>query len=174
MNPKKSCLIWLTGLSGSGKTTIGLEFIHALQKKKVLSTFLDADLVRQGLNRDLGFSPQDRQENIRRVGEVAKLFVEAGLVTIAAFISPYNADREKVRALFAPEQFCLVYLNCPLAVCEQRDPKGLYLKARSHKLPDFTGVSAPYEEPKDADLVLNTDHITVAESVRLILQKLNF
>jgi len=155
----KGCTIWLTGLSASGKSTIGNLLDAALAEQGLRSFILDGDNVRHGLNRDLGFSPADRTENIRRIGEVAKLFTEAGVIVITAFISPYRADRDQVRAIMKAGDFLEVLVDAPLAVCEQRDPKGLYKKARAGEVKEFTGISAPYEAPEKPELVLRTgDH----------------
>ncbi len=139
---KGSAVIWLTGLSGSGKTSIAHGVEHALKKQGVHSYVLDGDNVRQGLCSDLGFSDGDREENIRRIGELARLFVDAGLVVITAFISPFRRDRDRARALFGEGEFFEIYLKCDLATCEERDPKGLYKKARAGEIEDFTGVSS--------------------------------
>lgn len=168
-NSHRSALVWITGLSASGKSTVANELEHALFQRRINTFVLDGDNVRHGLNRDLGFSPDDRRENLRRVGEVAKLLVEAGILTIAAFISPYGADRERIRGLFQPGEFIETWCKCDLAVCEQRDPKGLYRKARAGQLPEFTGVSAPYEEPAAPEVLIQTDRLTVAESVEKIV-----
>ena len=133
---------------------------------------LDGDNVRHGLNKDLGFSPEDRRENLRRVGEVAKLLVEAGILTVAAFISPFASDRDDIRKLFSDEEFVEVYLKCDLAVCESRDPKGLYKKARRGEIPDFTGVSQPYEIPSNPEITIETDRLGIDESVEAIVSYL--
>src|SRR5262245_3797603 len=156
VNGNKSCIVWLTGLSGSGKSTIAVALEKALWSRGVRTYILDGDNIRHGLNKNLGFSPADRTENIRRIGEVAKLFVEAGMVAITAFISPYRADRDQVRALVKEDDFVEVFVDCPLEVCEQRDVKGLYEKARAGKIPEFTGISAPYEAPLRPELTLRT------------------
>jgi bifunctional enzyme CysN/CysC len=155
LNGQKPVLLWFTGLSGAGKSTIAnlLERkLHALGKRTFV---LDGDNVRHGLNRDLGFTEADRVENIRRVAEVAKLFVEAGLITIVAFISPFRAEREMARELVAPDEFVEIFVDTPLAICEQRDPKGLYQKARRGELRNFTGLDSPYEPPENPELILN-------------------
>ena len=173
-NRHKSALIWITGLSASGKSTIAIELEHRLFQKKIKTFVLDGDNVRHGLNKDLGFSPEDRKENLRRVGEVAKLLVDAGLLTIAAFISPYASDREAIRELFKRdnEEFIEVYLKCDLAVCESRDPKGLYKKARRGEIPEFTGISQPYETPANPVITLETDRLNIEESVTVIISYL--
>lgn len=165
----KSCTIWLTGLPASGKSTIAVALEKALWDRGVHAFVLDGDNIRHGLNRDLGFSPKDREENIRRIGEVAKLFTTAGVINITAFISPYRADRDRVRALMQPGEFIEVYVSCPVEVCEQRDPKGHYKKARAGEIPEFTGVSAPYEPPLHPELVLRTDQESEEECVRKLL-----
>ena len=151
-----SCTVWFTGLSGSGKTTLALALEAELHSRKVGSYVLDGDNIRFGLNRDLGFSAADRTENIRRVGEVARLFCDSGLIFLTAFISPYLRDRELVRSLHTPSTFLEVYLNTPLEECERRDEKGLYRKARNGEIEEFTGISAPYEPPVDPELVVDT------------------
>jgi adenylylsulfate kinase len=168
----KGCTIWMTGLSGSGKSTLAVALEKVLLDRGVRSFVLDGDNVRHGLNKDLGFSPEDRNENIRRIGEVAKLFTEAGLINATAFISPYRADRDQVRKIMAPGDFIEVFVNCPVAVCEERDPKGLYKKARAGQIPEFTGVSAPYEEPSNPEITLRTDREGEAESLEIILKYL--
>jgi bifunctional enzyme CysN/CysC len=165
-------VVWLTGLSGSGKSTIATDLERELFNLGKHSYVLDGDNVRHGLCRDLGFSPEDRQENIRRVGEVAKLLADAGFIAITAFISPYLADRDLVRSLVPPGQFIEVFVNAPLAVCEQRDPKGLYVKARANEIKEFTGVSAPYEAPLKPELTLTTDSMSVQESVAKVIEYL--
>jgi adenylylsulfate kinase len=151
-----SCTVWFTGLSGSGKSTLALALEAELHSRKVWSYVLDGDNIRFGLNRDLGFSAADRTENIRRVGEVARLFCDSGLIVLTAFISPYLRDRELVRSLHTPSTFMEVYLNTPLEECERRDEKGLYRKARNGEIEEFTGISAPYEPPVDPELVVDT------------------
>jgi adenylylsulfate kinase len=168
MNGHKGCCVWLTGLSGSGKSTVAVALEKALCERSVRTYVLDGDNVRHGLNKNLGFSPADRTENIRRIGEVAKLFVDAGLVALTAFISPYRADRDQVRAIM-PNDFVEVYVDCPLDVCEQRDVKGLYKKARAGEIKEFTGISAPYEAPAKPELTARTGSQTVEQSVAQIL-----
>jgi adenylylsulfate kinase len=169
---QKGVTIWLTGLSGSGKSTIAVELEHALLENKRMAYILDGDNVRHGLNKNLGFSPEDRSENIRRIGEVAKLFTDANMIAITAFISPYRQDRDNVRSLFKDGEFIEVYIKCPLEVCEQRDTKGLYKKAREGIVKEFTGISAPYEEPLNPELTIDTSGMPVEESTRAILQYL--
>ncbi len=148
--------VWFTGLSGSGKSTLAFAVEDRLVEAGVAAYVLDGDNVRHGLNRDLGFSADHRTENIRRIGEVCRLFYDAGLVAIAAFISPYRTDRDAVRALHPAGGFVEVFVDTPVEVCESRDPKGLYAKARSGEIPDFSGISAPYEAPLDAEVTLDT------------------
>jgi len=166
-------VVWLTGLSASGKSTISAELERELFNLGRQVYILDGDNVRRGLGSDLGFSARDRKENIRRVGETAKLFAEGGLICITAFISPYREDRDMVRQLMPPGTFIEVYVNAPVNVCEQRDPKGLYAKARANLIKDFTGISAPYETPLHPEIELRTDQLTVAESVARIIEYLN-
>ncbi len=172
MNGHKGCTVWLTGLSGSGKSTIAVDLEKRLWERGVRAYILDGDNVRHGLNKNLGFSPTDRTENIRRIGEVAKLFSDAGLVTLTAFISPYRADRDQVRGLMGEGDFVEVHVDCPVDVCEQRDVKGLYKKARAGEIKEFTGISAPYEAPLDPELTIRTAGQSVEASARQILQYL--
>ena len=171
-NRSRSRVFWLTGLSGAGKSTIARELNLRLFKKGYHAYVLDGDNIRHGLNSDLGFSPEDRQENIRRIGEVAKLFVDAGFIVITAFISPYREDREKARLLLAKGDFIEVYVKADVSVCEKRDPKGFYKKARQGLIQNFTGISAPYEAPENPEIVVNTENHTVKESVDQIMQYL--
>ena len=159
---QKGCVIWFTGLSGSGKSTVANQVAAHLHQSGRITYVLDGDNIRHGLNKNLGFSPEDRQENIRRIGEVAKLFADAGLITTTAFISPYRQDRDAVRDIMPPDRFIEVFVDCPLEVCENRDPKGLYKKARAGELKGFTGIDAPYEAPQNPELVVNTNEIDVA------------
>jgi adenylylsulfate kinase len=156
MNNQRGVCIWFTGLSGSGKSTIANEAQNLLFERGHLTYVLDGDNVRHGLNKDLGFSPEDRTENIRRIGEVSKLFVDTGVIVMTAFISPYHEDRERARQLMPDGEFIEVYVECDLKVCEERDVKGLYKKARAGQITDFTGISAPYEAPDNPELVVNT------------------
>jgi adenylylsulfate kinase len=165
----KSAALWFTGLSGSGKSTIAARVEHALLTRGCSVYVLDGDNLRHGLCRDLGFSPQDRNENIRRIGEVAKLFVDANVLCLCAFISPYRAVRAQLRATLAPADFVEIYVEAPLALCEQRDPKGLYREARAGRITDMTGVGSPYEPPEHPELVLNTERTTPDESVNEVL-----
>jgi adenylylsulfate kinase len=165
----KGGTIWFTGLSGSGKSTIAVELEKRLWDRGVHAFVLDGDNVRHGLNKDLGFSPEDRTENIRRIGEVAKLFTDAGIFALTAFISPYRADRDQVRAIMSDGDFVEVHVDCALAVCEERDPKGLYKKARAGQIPEFTGISAPYEAPEKPEIGLQSDRMNVDECVGAVL-----
>ena len=171
-NQHKSAVIWFTGLSGSGKSTISVELEKALFNHKIHTYRLDGDNVRHGLNRNLGFSPEDRKENIRRIGEVSKLMVDAGLITVTAFISPYKSDREAVRQLLDTDDFIEVYTQCSLSECENRDPKGLYKKVRNGEIAEFTGVNAPYEAPTQPEIVLDTETLSVEASVSKIMDYL--
>lgn len=171
-NGHRGCVIWLTGLSSAGKSTIATELERELFALGRHAYVLDGDNIRHGLGADLGFSPKDRAENIRRIGEVAKLFADAGVICITAFISPYRADRDLVRKILPEGRFIEVFVNAPLEICEQRDPKGLYAKARAKEIKEFTGISAPYEAPLTPELELRTDQLTVAESVTHILDYL--
>ncbi|TGB01699.1 adenylyl-sulfate kinase [Halobacillus salinus] len=168
----KSPVIWFTGLSGSGKSTLSVEVEKALYESNIHSYRLDGDNVRHGLNKNLGFSPEDRKENIRRIGEVANLMSDAGLVTLTAFISPYREDRDEVRELMDEKEFIEVYVKCSLEEAEKRDPKGLYKKARSGEISGFTGIDAPYEEPNAPELVVETDQQTLEESVASVINYL--
>jgi adenylylsulfate kinase len=168
----KGCTIWLTGLSGSGKSTLAVALEKKLWERGVRSYVLDGDNIRHGLNKDLGFSPKDRTENIRRIGEVAKLFTDGAVINVTAFISPYRADRDSVRALMAEGDFLEVYVSCPVEVCERRDVKGLYKKARAGEIPEFTGISAPYEEPLKPELTVHTDRHSEEECLDQLLQHL--
>jgi adenylylsulfate kinase len=168
----KGCTMWFTGLSGSGKSTIAVALEKALWDRGVRSYILDGDNVRHGLNADLGFSPEDRTENIRRIGEVAKLFTDGGVINLTAFISPYRADRDRVRGIMSPGDFIEVFVDCPIEECEKRDVKGLYKKARAGQIPEFTGISAPYEEPEKPELVLRTAELSEEQSVQACLRYL--
>jgi len=159
-NGHKGVCIWYTGLSGSGKSTVALEVEKKLFEKGIKTFVLDGDNIRHGLNKNLGFSPEDRTENIRRIGEVSKLFVNAGVMVMTAFISPYREDRDNVRKILGDGEFVEVFVEASLETCEERDPKGLYKKARSGEIKEFTGISAPYEEPSNPELVINTTEET--------------
>ncbi|MGQ0586011.1 MAG: adenylyl-sulfate kinase [Gammaproteobacteria bacterium] len=169
---QQPCIVWLTGLSGSGKSTIANALEGELYGSGHHSYLLDGDNVRMGLNKNLGFSDADRTENIRRIGEVSRLFVDAGLIAITAFISPFRADRDLVRALVQPGEFFEVYVKAPLDLCEQRDPKGLYKKARTGAIKQFTGIDSPYEEPLKPELVIDTAQHDLQQSTRLLLEAL--
>ncbi|MEJ7178589.1 adenylyl-sulfate kinase [Staphylococcus capitis] len=171
-NGHKSAVIWFTGLSGSGKSTVSVALEKALFNEGKQTYRLDGDNVRHGLNKNLGFSPEDRTENIRRIGEVAKLMVDAGSITVTAFISPYKQDRDNVRAILEDDEFIEVYTKCSVEECENRDPKGLYKKARSGEIPEFTGISAPYEAPDHPEIILDTEHESINQSVDRVIQYL--
>lgn len=168
-NGHKSVVIWFTGLSGSGKSTISVALEKVLFEQNITSYRLDGDNIRHGLNQNLGFSPEDRKENIRRIGEVGKLMVDAGVVTMTAFISPYEEDRNTVREILEDGEFIEVFTKCSLDECESRDPKGLYKKARSGEIKEFTGINAPYEEPSNPEIVIDTENESVEESVEKIV-----
>jgi adenylylsulfate kinase len=170
---QKGVTVWLTGLSGSGKSTIAVAVEAALVQRGRLAYVLDGDNVRHGLNSNLGFSPDDRTENIRRIGEVAKLFTDAGVIVITSFISPYRADRDVVRGLMAEGDFVEVWVDATVETCEGRDVKGLYAKARAGEIPEFTGISAPYEAPLKPELTLDTNVQSVEESVAGLLAHLD-
>jgi adenylylsulfate kinase len=157
LKTQKPCILWFTGLSGSGKSTIANAVEAKLNLIKKHTYLLDGDNIRTGLNQGLSFSDEDRVENIRRIGEVAKLFVDAGIIVLSAFISPFQEDRDRVRELVEEDEFIEVFIDTPLEVCESRDPKGLYKKARAGEIPDFTGISSPYEAPKNAEITVKTD-----------------
>jgi adenylylsulfate kinase len=171
-NGQRGATIWFTGLSGSGKSTLAKRLESVLFARGFRSYVLDGDNIRHGLNRDLGFSPEDRTENIRRIGEVAKLFTDAGTIAITAFISPYRADRDMVRSLMRKGDFIEVHVDCSLEVCETRDPKGLYKKARAGAIPEFTGISAPYETPLSPEIVVRTDELSPHECIEQLLMYL--
>ncbi len=166
---QKGCVIWFTGLSGSGKSTLALEVESKLYQRGHLTYVLDGDNVRHGLNKNLGFSPEDREENIRRIGEVAKLFADAGVIAMTAFISPYRTDRDNARDLLDEGRFVEVFVDCPLEVCESRDTKGLYQKARAGEIKEFTGISAPYEAPSQPELTVNTDNQSLEECTERVI-----
>ena len=171
-NGHKGLILWFTGLSGSGKSTLAIEVERRLFERGCKTYTLDGDNVRHGLNKNLDFSPEGRIENIRRIGEVAKLFADAGLIVCTAFISPYKKDRDSVRQLLNKGKFIEVYIDCSLSECEKRDPKGLYKKARKGEITDFTGVSAPYEIPLEPEITVNTTLDTVEESAEKVLEHL--
>ncbi|EAW30443.1 adenylylsulfate kinase [marine gamma proteobacterium HTCC2143] len=169
---QKGATLWFTGLSGSGKSTVAVALEQALTAKGKLTYRLDGDNIRLGINKNLGFSAEDRTENIRRIGEISKLFVDVGVITLSSFVSPYRADRDLVRELHkqAGMDFIEVYVDVPLDVAEDRDPKGLYKKARAGEIPNFTGISDPYEEPLNAEVVLNSHEMTLEQEVDILLQ----
>lgn len=169
---QKGVLVWFTGLSGSGKSTIAYTLEHALVQRGHLAYVLDGDNIRFGLNKNLGFSAEDRQENIRRISEVGKLFVDAGIVTLTAFISPYRADREAARKTLGDGHFFEVYCNTPIEVCETRDPKGLYKKARAGELKGFTGVDDPYEAPTSPEMRIDATNVSPQEAAVRLLEML--
>lgn len=170
-NGHGGAVLWFTGLSASGKSSIAQALQEVLFEHGCQAYVLDGDNIRHGLNKDLGFSPEDREENIRRIGEVAALFLDAGFIVSTAFISPYRADRDKARNLCG-DRFIEVFVDCPVDVCAVRDPKGLYQKAREGKIPEFTGVSAPYEAPVNPELLLNTAELSVEDCVRKVVEYL--
>ncbi len=169
---QRGVTVWLTGLSGSGKSTIAVAAERKLADEGRLTYILDGDNIRQGLNSNVGFSPEDRTENIRRIGEVAKLFTDTGVIVFASFVSPYRADRDGVRQIMSEGDFVEAYVMASLETCESRDVKGLYKKARAGEIPEFTGISAPYEEPKKPELVIDTNGQTVDESVQVLIDHL--
>ena len=169
---QQGVLLWLTGLPSSGKSTIAYTVEHALVNRGHLAYVLDGDNIRFGLNKNLGFSAEDRAENIRRIGEVGKLFVDGGYITLASFVSPYREDRDGVRALMADGDFAEIFIDTPVELCEERDPKGLYKKARTGEIPNFTGVSDPYEAPENAEMVIKTATGTPEEAAAQILAML--
>ncbi|MDF0728033.1 adenylyl-sulfate kinase [Cytobacillus sp. S13-E01] len=168
-NGHGSCVLWFTGLSGSGKSSIANAVSSELYRQGINEYVLDGDNIRHGLNRDLGFSDQDRTENIRRIGEVANLFVDSGAVVTTAFISPFRSDRDQVRALFQEGEFIEVFVDCPLEECERRDPKQLYAKARRGEIKEFTGINSPYQAPEHPEITVRSDLLTVEEAVEQIL-----
>ncbi|WP_316572585.1 adenylyl-sulfate kinase [Neobacillus sp. YIM B06451] len=172
LNGHKSFVLWFTGLSGSGKSTLANEVDRQLYSMGVRSYVLDGDNIRHGLNKGLGFSKEDRIENIRRIGEVSRLFVDSGLVVLTAFISPFREDRSRVRELFEPGEFIEVFANCPLEVCEKRDVKGLYKKARRGEIREFTGIDSPYEVPFAPELSIDTSGASVEECARRVIRYL--
>lgn len=167
---QQGMVLWFTGLSASGKSTIAVEVEKELYRQGKASYRLDGDNLRFGLNKDLGFTAEDREENIRRIGEVAALFADAGLITLASFISPYKAGREAARQAAGAENFKEIYVKADVETCAARDPKGLYEKAKKGEIENFTGISAPYEEPKNPELVVDTESLSLEESVELVLE----
>lgn len=169
---QKGVLLWFTGLSASGKSTVANEVTNRLHQMGKLTYVLDGDNIRHGLNKNLGFSPEDREENIRRISEVGNLFADAGLITTTAFISPYRKDRDFARELLGDGRFIEVFVKASVDICEQRDPKGLYKKAKSGEIKEFTGISAPYEEPLKPEIVLDADTMTIEEEVEMVINYL--
>jgi adenylylsulfate kinase len=167
---QKGVVLWFTGLSGSGKSTLALAVEEKLFERGHLCFVLDGDNIRHGLNKNLGFSPEDREENIRRIGEVGKLFTDAGVIAMTAFISPYRQDRDNARELLEEGRFIEIFVEVPLDVAEQRDPKGLYKKARAGEIKEFTGISAPYEEPLSPEIVVNTAELDLGQSVDKVIR----
>lgn len=166
---QKGAVLWFTGLSGAGKSTVAVAVEKALTQRGKLSYRLDGDNIRHGLNKNLGFSPEDRTENIRRIGEVAKLFADCGVIVMTSFISPYRADRDLARAMVPADRFIEVYVQCALETCEQRDPKGLYKKARAGEIQEFTGISAPYEEPTNPEITIDTGSCSIEEAAKAVI-----
>lgn len=169
---QKAVLLWLTGLPSSGKSTIAYTVEHALVKRGHLAYVLDGDNIRFGLNGNLGFSAEDRTENIRRIGEVGKLFVDGGFLTLASFVSPYSADRDAVRELMGEGDFVEIFIDAPVEICEERDPKGLYKKARTGEISNFSGISDPYEVPEKPEMIIKTADWTAEEAAVLIIEML--
>lgn len=163
-------LIWFTGLSGSGKSTLAVQLEAALHARGFKTYLLDGDNIRSGLNKDLAFTDEARVENIRRISEVCKLFLDAGVVLLSAFISPFRADREQVKHIVGEENYIEVFVDAPLEVCEQRDVKGLYKKARSGEVKNFTGISSPYERPEDPDILIETDKLSIEASIEVLMK----
>lgn len=173
LNNHNSFLIWFTGLSGSGKSTIANALEIELNKRGIRTYILDGDNVRSGINKDLGFNPEDRTENIRRIAEVSNLLIDAGIVTLSAFVSPYKKDREDIRTIVKDASFVEVFINTSLEECERRDVKGLYKKARNGEIPNMTGISAPYEAPENPDVEIKTEFESIEEAVNKIMQHIS-
>ena len=169
---QKACILWFTGLSGAGKSTIASAVEQKLFELGHHTYLLDGDNVRHGLNKDLGFSNSDRVENIRRIGEMAKLFADAGLIVLTAFISPFQSDRRLVRELVEHNEFIEIYVNTPLEICEQRDPKGLYKRARKGDIKDFTGIDSEYEKPEKSEIIINTDELSIDNCTDFVIDYL--
>ncbi len=170
-NGHKPKLVWFTGLSGSGKSSLANALEQQLHNRGLNTYILDGDNIRSGLNKDLDFSEESRKENIRRIAEVSKLFVDAGVVVLTAFISPFRENRRFARELVGSEHFIEVFVDCPLEVCEARDVKGLYAKARAGEIPDFTGITSPFEEPENADIVVKTNELSLEDSLKILIDK---
>jgi len=173
LNKHNSFLIWFTGLSGSGKSTLANALEYKLHQEGISTYALDGDNIRKGINRDLTFSPEDRTENIRRIAEIANLFIDAGTIVLGAFVSPYKKDRENIKNIVGNSNFVEIFVNTSIEECEKRDVKGLYKKARAGEIKDFTGINAPYEAPENPDVEVITDNLTIEESVEIILKKIN-
>jgi len=173
LNKHASFLIWLTGLSGSGKSTIANALETRLFQNKIKTYTLDGDNIRKGINQDLTFSPEDRTENIRRIAEIANLFIDAGIVVLGAFVSPYKKDRENIKNIVGNDNFVEIYINTSVEECEKRDVKGLYKKARLGEIKNFTGINAPYEAPEFPDVEIKTEQLTVEQSVNKIIKVIN-
>lgn len=169
LNKQRSAILWFTGLSGSGKSTVANALEHRLHKLNARTYILDGDNVRHGLNNDLGFNNDDRKENIRRIGEVSKLFIDAGVMVLTSFISPFREDRESVRKIVNETEFIEVYIKCPLEVCEERDVKGLYARARNGEIKHFTGIDSAYEDPENPEIEIDTSKLSIDESIDKII-----
>jgi adenylylsulfate kinase len=172
-NKHHSFVLWFTGLSASGKSSVANALAHTLFEKGKQVYVLDGDNIRHGLNHDLGFNEQNRKENIRRIGEVSKLFIDSGQIVLTAFISPYREDRDSVRKIVEKDEFLEIYVKCSIEECEKRDPKGLYKKARNKEITQFTGISAPYEEPLEPEIVLDTEKFSIEQCVDQLIGALN-
>jgi adenylylsulfate kinase len=172
-NMHHSFVLWFTGLSASGKSSVANALAHTLFEKGKQVYVLDGDNIRHGLNHDLGFNEQNRKENIRRIGEVSKLFIDSGQIVLTAFISPYREDRDSVRKIVEKDEFLEIYVKCSIEECEKRDPKGLYEKARNKEITQFTGISAPYEEPLEPEIVLDTEKFSIEQCVDQLIDALN-
>ena len=173
LNKHNSFLIWFTGLSGSGKSTLANALEVKLHEAGIKTYSLDGDNIRKGINKDLSFSPEDRKENIRRIAEIANLFVDAGVVVLGAFVSPYKKDRENIKNVVGNDNFVEIFINTSLEECKRRDVKGLYEKARKGEIKDFTGINAPYEAPEKPDVEVITDNLTIEQSIEVIIKKIN-
>ena len=173
LNGHRSAILWFTGLSGSGKSTVAHSVEEAIHQQGCKTFVFDGDNVRHGLCNDLGFNDEDRKENLRRIGEMVKLFLDAGTISLTAFISPFKEDRDKVRSMVPAGDFIEIYCRCPISKCEERDVKGLYKKARAGEIPHFTGISSPYEEPENAEIVVDTDgSVSLDETVESVIKTL--
>ena len=170
---QRALVLWFTGLSGSGKSTLAFGLAGKLHEKGYLTQVLDGDIIRKGINNNLGFSMEDRNENIRRIAEVANIFLNCGIITICAFISPTRAIRDMAKSIIGKENLFNIYLSTPLEVCEQRDNKGLYKKARAGEIQEFTGINSPYETPQKPDLQINTDELSIPATIEHIMESIN-